>query len=41
MAQQEQMIWFLVVLAGAVCAALFMHLYKRRLDVLSGPWITK
>jgi hypothetical protein len=35
------MIWFLVVLVGAVCAALFMHLYKRRLDVLSGPWITK
>jgi hypothetical protein len=41
MAQQEQMILFFVVLAVAVCAALFTHLYKRRLDVLTGPWITR
>lgn len=35
------MIWILVLPTLIAIAWIFMRSYKRRLDVLTGPWITK
>jgi hypothetical protein len=35
------MIWLLVFLTVCACAAIFVWSYKRHLDVLTGPWITR
>jgi hypothetical protein len=33
------MAWFLVLLLVAIGVAAFTWVYRRRLDVLTGPWI--
>ena len=33
------MIWFLALLIFFASVWIFLRLYKRRLDVLAGPWI--
>jgi hypothetical protein len=31
--------WFLFLLLIVIGVAIFMRIYERRLDVLTGPWI--
>jgi hypothetical protein len=31
--------WFLILILIVIIVAIFMSAYRRRLDVLEGPWI--
>jgi hypothetical protein len=33
--------WLLILLFIAVCVPVFIWFYRRRLDVLTGPWISR
>jgi hypothetical protein len=35
------MIWLILIAAARSLAALFVILYRRRLNVLTGPWIAR
>jgi hypothetical protein len=38
---KKTMVWFLAVVAVVVVMCGFLYFYQRRLDVLTGPWISR
>ena len=38
---EKKMVWFPAVITVVVVMCGFLYFYKRRLDVLTGPWISR